>query len=347
MNEAKTQSPAERYVTENWLTPCRFAMLLGLLMVAAFLGILLGLRTFIIRDYGMFSYPAAYFQRECFWQGELPFWNPFNHFGLPFLAQWNTLALYPPALIYLLLPLTWSLPFFCLAHLFWGGMGMYFLARDWTGHQLAAGVAGIIFSFNGLSLNFLMWPSHIATFSWLPWVVWLAPTAWRDGGRKLVWATLAGALQLLAGGPETIVVTWFVLVLLAAGDCLFKRVPWRTVCFRFLAMLILSALICGAQILPFLQLLAHSQRHTGYAASTHDWTMPYWGWANFLVPVFRTAPGAHGVLFPTGQYWTSSYYVGIGTVLLGLIALRRAREWRVILLAVLFLLGLILAQGEV
>ena len=104
MNPAKTQSPAERYVTENWLTPRRFAMLLGLLMVATFLGILLGLRTFIIRDYGMFSYPAAYFQRECFWQGELPFWNPFNHFGLPFLAQWNTLALYPPALIYLLLP---------------------------------------------------------------------------------------------------------------------------------------------------------------------------------------------------------------------------------------------------
>src|SRR5882724_6351299 len=209
MNEAKTQSPAERYVTENWLTPRRFAMLLGLLMVATFLGILLGLRTFIIRDYGMFSYPAAYFQRECFWQGELPFWNPFNHCGLPFLAQWNTLALYPPALIYLLLPLGWSLSFFCLAHLFWGGLGMYFLARRWTGNGLAAGLAGVIFSFNGLTLNFLMWPSHVATFGWLPWVLWLGP----EGGLKGVGAVGAAALQMLAGGPETILFTWGLLLL--------------------------------------------------------------------------------------------------------------------------------------
>jgi len=62
------------------------------------------------------------------------------------------------------LPLTWSLPAFCLFHVFLGGMGMYFLARRWTASQAGAALAGVVFSFNGLSLNFLMWPSHIATF---------------------------------------------------------------------------------------------------------------------------------------------------------------------------------------
>ena len=76
---------------------------------------LLGGTAFIIRDFGMFSYPVAFFQQQCFWRGELPLWNPFNNCGLPFLAQWNTLTFYPLSLICLLLPLTWSLSFFCLA----------------------------------------------------------------------------------------------------------------------------------------------------------------------------------------------------------------------------------------
>jgi hypothetical protein len=363
--------------------------------------VLLGGTAFIIRDFGMFSYPVAHFHRQCFWRGELPLWNPFNNCGLPFLAQWNTLTLYPLSLIYLLLPLTWSLSFFCLAHLFWGGLGMYFLAHRWTHHRLAAGLAGVIFAFNGLSLNFLMWPSHIATFSWLPWVLWLGQRAWREGGKTMVWATLAGALQMLAGGPETIVVTWLLLLVLACGDWIhaagkrrkltrpdpwnpseainlpspalkgtlspsdgerdgvrgFTSIPWSTptqacgsgvlrLMSRFLAMGVLVALICAVQLLPFLELLAHSQRDSGYSASTHDWSMPFWGWANFLVPLFRTSPTAQGLFMQNGQYWTSSYYAGIGTVLLAAIAVWRVRDWRVRAMAALVLLGLVLALGD-
>jgi hypothetical protein len=331
---------------DEWLTPGRFALVLALLVAAAFPGVLLGGATFIIRDFGMFSYPVAYFHRQSFWRGELPLWNPLNNCGLPFLAQWNTLALYPLSLIYLLLPLTWSLSFFCLAHLFWGGLGMYFLAQGWTRHRLAAGLAGVIFSFNGLTLNFLMWPSHVATFSWLPWVVWLGQRAWREGGKALVWGTAAGALQMLAGGPETIVVTWLILLVLACGDWIRERGLRRELVWRFLAMGILVALICAAQLLPFLELLAHSQRDSGYSASTHNWSMPDWGWANFLVPLFRTSPTAQGLFLQNGQYWTSSYYAGIGTVLLAAIAVWRVRDWRVRALAVLVLLGLVLAVGD-
>jgi hypothetical protein len=336
----------EPKVADDWLTPGRFALLLGLLVVATFPGVLLGGVAFIIRDFGMFSYPVAYFHRQSFWRGELPLWNPFNNCGLPFLAQWNTLALYPLSLIYLLLPLTWSLSFFCLAHLFWGGLGMYVLAHRWTRHRLAAGLAGVIFAFNGLTLNFLMWPSHIATFSWLPWVVWLGQRAWREGGKGLVWGTLAGALQMLAGGPETIVVTWLVLLVLACGDWIRERGLRRKLIWRFLAMGILVALICAVQLLPFLELLAHSQRDKNYSASTHDWSMPFWGWANFLVPLFRTLPTAQGLFLQNGQYWTSSYYAGIGTVLLAAVAVWRVRDWRVRALAALVLLGLVLALGD-
>jgi len=331
--------------TDEWLTPRRFALLLGMLVVVTFPGVLLGGTTFIIRDFGLFSYPVAYFHRQCFWRGELPLWNPFNNCGLPFLAQWNTLTLYPFSLIYLLLPLTWSLSFFCLAHLFCGGLGMYFLAQRWTGHRLAAGLAGVIFSFNGLTLNFLMWPSHVATFSWLPWVVWLGQRAWREGGTALAWGTLAGAMQMLAGGPETIAVTWLILAVLGLGDWFREtELPRRKLLCRFLGMGLLAALICAAQLLPFLELVLHSQRDVGYGSS--DWAMPIWGWANFLVPLFRTWPTRQGLFMQTGQYWTSSYYAGIGTVLLVLVAAWRAPRWPARVLAGLLCLALILALGN-
>src|SRR5207253_8580621 len=67
------------------------------------------------------SSDLAFHHRESFWRGEVPLWNPLNDCGVPFLAQWNTIVLYPGSLFYLLLPLSWSLGVFCLAHLLVAG----------------------------------------------------------------------------------------------------------------------------------------------------------------------------------------------------------------------------------
>src|SRR5580693_6190838 len=119
----------------DWFSPGRFAALLGLLVFATFPHVILGWQTFVIRDYGLFVHPLASFQRDCFWHGRFPFWNPYNNWGVPFLAQWNNMPLYPPVLLYLLLPLTWALCFFSLAHLWFAGLGMYWLAKRWTGNS--------------------------------------------------------------------------------------------------------------------------------------------------------------------------------------------------------------------
>jgi len=354
----------------DWLTPCRFSLVLGLLIFASFPQVLLGLQTFVVRDYGFFAYPLAHFQREAFWRGELPLWNPYNNCGVPFLAQWNTMPLYPPVLIYLLLPLKWSLSFFCLLHLFWAGLGMYFLTHRWTGLRLAAAVGGVLFAFNGLSLNLLMWPSHIATFSWMPWVVLCVERAWREGGRKIFLATACGALQMLAGGPETILLTWLLLSALWLKQLLegfFHRRSARGIpvspeanlrndpadspfaarqahLWRFPLMVILVAALAAAQLLPFMDLAAHSQREQGYADTR--WSMPTWGWANFLVPMVFGQVWSMGVFFQHGQAWTSSYYLGVGALFLALLAAWTVRQWRVWLLAGGAALALLLAMGD-
>ena len=206
--------------SRDWCAPGPFALALAVLVFIPFWNVLIGSDTFVARDFGLFSYPVAFFQRQCFWRGELPWWNPLSCCGLPFLAQWNTMALYPFSLIYLLLPLTWSLPFFCLLHLYLGGLGMYFLAERWTGSRAGAALAGVVFAFNGLTLNLLMWASHIGSLAWVPWVILLTEMGWREGGRKMVPAILAAAMQILAGGPEEVLFTWLILLGLGVMECL-------------------------------------------------------------------------------------------------------------------------------
>jgi len=321
---------------DRWFTPARFAVLLAVLIGAAFPDVLFGRSTFFFRDFGFFGYPLAHHHRVSFWNGEIPLWNPLSNCGLPFLAQWNTLVLYPGSLIYLLLPLPWSLNAFCLIHLFVAGLAMYFLANRWVGSQLAAAVAGLAFAFNGLSLNCLMWPNNIAALSLMPLVVLFAERAWREGGRTLVWSALIGATQMLSGAPEIILFTWTLTALLALLTA--ARAA------RFALVVLLVAGIAAAQALPFLELLAQSQRDTGFAKA--DWPMPATGWANLVVPLFRTFRNPLGVHLQFGQTWTSSYYAGIGILALASIGAWRERNRRVWFLTASVLLSLVFALGD-
>ena len=353
---------------DAWFTPGRFAALLAALIVVCFPKVVFGLETFFYKDYGLFAYPMAFYHHEAFWRGEMPLWNPYNYCGLPFLAQWNTLTLYPPSLFYLVFPLTWSLGIFNLAHLFWAGLGMYFLAYRWTGNRLAASVAGVAYAFNGLSWSALMWTNNIAALGWMPWVVLCVERAWREGGgRNLILASLAGAMQTLAGAPEVIILTWFALGLLWLTEwigLLFKEFrsrqrkeadgtaehgknpppdvggympegeaslatrlesrrrgdesltfPSKTedvrassprllriigffngllgqMAGRLLIVVFLVAGLAAAQLLPFADLLLHSQRDTSFGDS--EWSMPRGGWANYLVPMFHSIRGPLG-----------------------------------------------------
>ena len=342
----RVQQPANQTGNpiDPWFTLWRFALLLALLVFAAFPQVILGLETFVVRDYGFFAYPLAHFQQECFRHGELPLWDPYNNCGVPFLAQWNTMPLYPPSLIYLLLPLQWSLSFFCLLHLWFAGFGMFFLARRWTGNSFAAAFAGVAFAFNGLTLNLLMWPSHIATLSWMPWVVLAVELAWREGGRKIILAAFAGALQMLAGGPEIIFLTWILLLALWVQQFVKGESPRVSMLWRFPLVVALVMALAAAQLLPFLDLAVHSQRNAGYADTR--WSMPGWGWANFLVPMAFGRTWTEGVFFQNGQYWTSSYYLGIGALWLALLAVWTIRERRVWLLGAAAMVALIFALGE-
>ena len=322
----------------------RFGVFLAFLILGQYPQVILGQGTFFFRDFGFFAYPLAHHHRESFWQGEVPLWNGLSNCGLPFLAQWNTLTLYPGSLFYLLAPLSWALSVFCLLHQFLAGIGMYCLARRWTRDGLAAAVAGFSFAMNGLVINSLMWPNNIAALGWMPLVVLSAERARKMGGRALWVAGIIGAMQLLTGAPEIILQTWMVVGAFWLMESLHAREWSPRVLGRLVAVVVVAIAVSAVQLLPFLYLLAQSQRGPGFADLS--WSMPVWGLANFLVPMFHCFTRFFGVYAQYGQYWTSSYYLGSGVLVLAVFAAVRSRNIQVRSGAVLALLGVVLALGD-
>src|SRR2546422_425308 len=131
MSQAERADPSQPTTGAGFFTLRNFALGLAVLVVVSFTDVVFGWRSFFTRDFSNFGYPIAYHVQQSYRAGEVPLWNPYNLAGMPFLAQWNTLAVYPLSLIYILLPLPWSLNLFNLLHLYLGGVGMFCLARRW------------------------------------------------------------------------------------------------------------------------------------------------------------------------------------------------------------------------
>ena len=113
---------------------------------------------------------------------------------------------------------------------------------------------------------------------------------------------------------------------------------------RLVIMVLLISGLCAAQLLPFYDLLKHSQRpenHFGAASSP----IPVSGWINFIIPLFGCGE-ADGVFFQPGQNWIMSYYTGVITVGLAALALWRRPCAQVWLSGVLSIFCVLLAMGD-
>jgi hypothetical protein len=326
--------PPTSDINEFWTTR-QFLLLLAAALIVAFPQVALGLHTFFYRDFGALGYPGAIFMRDSLLRGELPLWNPYSHCGVPYLAQMG--QWYPPAWLCYFLPLPWAENFSMLVHLWFGGFGMFWLLRRWGVGNFAAAFAGFAFLFNGVSLSCLLWGNYIASLAWLPWITGCVMESWRGGGRWIVLAAFASAMQVLTATPEITLLTWIFLGAIWLGEIVSGEIKFFISGRRACVVIFLAGGITMIQMLPFFDLIAHSQRHSNSAAAA-VWSMPGWGWANLLVPLFHSYQSPQGPWFQNGQEFLASYYLGAGVLALAIAGawLARTRIAVVIALAVLF-----------
>ena len=79
---------ADQTAARRARAPWLFGLLVLALLFVTFPKVMLGLHSFVYRDYGVLGYPFVHYFHESFWRGELPLWNPYSSCGAPFLAQW-------------------------------------------------------------------------------------------------------------------------------------------------------------------------------------------------------------------------------------------------------------------
>jgi hypothetical protein len=160
-------------------------------------------------DVAHWTLPARWFVRDSLLRGELPGWNPFQGIGFPIFADPLYAVFYPPNWLYLLVPPDWVASLVTwqdFAHLVWGGVGMYLLARRLTGSPVAACVAALAWSLAGNNTSHWTAGMLMVAGAWVPWVAvgYLALLdSLRPGGRGwpmgVVKAALPTAFGLLVG----------------------------------------------------------------------------------------------------------------------------------------------------
>jgi hypothetical protein len=252
-------------------------------VLAFYLPLLLGLRTFPAGDFTEHFFPFSLFHAESLRAWQLPQWIPNTFAGQPWLADTQAAPFYPisSALLALTLPLRdaaarlYLLQVEAILQTILAGLFMAVFVHALTGVRWAALLAGLTLALSGYLTAYP--PLQLAvlrTAIWLPLILWLLLEGWRavaSGARALpaAWAMGAGvalAVAFLAGHPQTFLyigyttVAW-VILLAGVGARANRQAALRFVGAALLAALVATGLSM-AQLLPSLEFTRYSVRAT-------------------------------------------------------------------------------------
>ncbi len=189
-------------------------------------------------------------------EGRVPFWNPYIGLGTPFLAGGQSAVLFPPNLLFAVLPFGPASIAVAVIKLLLAGTGMYFLVWALLKNHLAALFAGVAFTFCGFNIVWLGHP-HTNVSIWLPWLL-LFTWQFFETKRRLYLLpyALVVAIQFFGGHIETSLHILSLTALLAIVLTFAKKV-WLSF-FLFVAASILGFLLAAPQLFPFIEYLLNS-----------------------------------------------------------------------------------------
>ena len=290
-------------------------------------------------DAMVIHWPKAYLMAQHWQSGQgLPYWTPLILSGMPLAANQLAMLFYPPAWLFLLLPVALTFNILLLFHLLLGGLGMVVLLR--AGLQLpfsAAIVGGLAFMLNS------KWIAHAAgghvsmvgAVGWMPWVIVGATmllshlNAAPNWPKTLFW----GLVTVLALTMQVVTHTLPLIysVYLMGAIALFyglvirpRSVSGRTTVTtpQFLALSLtamaliisLAALLGASQLLPLLELANFSNRSLSLAQATDYSVSVTQLLIGLLLP---SAQGGHELVI----------YLGLVPLLLVPLGLSRQHYW--------------------
>ncbi len=306
----------------------------------------------------VYFYPNAAYLAFRLGRGELPLWNPYLFAGVPFLANSQVGALYPPNWLDLALPVSRAYSWLVVGHVWWLALGVYALGRLSLGlSRPAALFASIAIAFGGFVGGMAGHLNQIEALAWTPLAVLASERGIARGSARIALvAAIPIAFAALAGHSQVLYMTIALAVgvgLARLAECAVvdaaRRRDGRDVsCDRSLGfwlgqvglLLAGSALgltLAAAQLVPTLELSERSIRESGLSfADAAAFSLPPPDLLIALLPTWQQAPSS--------TEWLG--YLALSALVLAGVGLWRRPAPEAIALAVVAGLGLLLALGH-
>ncbi|UCC85577.1 MAG: hypothetical protein JSV81_12000, partial [Anaerolineales bacterium] len=232
-------------------------------------------------DVTVIHWPKAHLMAQT-WRASytLPLWTPANLSGMPLAANQLAMRFYPPAWLFLFLPLNFTFNLLFVFHLFWGGLGVYWLLRTGFEVDIIPAVSGALtFALGGKLLAHTAGGhvSMIGAVAWMPWALLgthqVLYASERAGRSRWRWAGMAGLALAMQ-------ITTHALITLYTAYSLVAYVAWqqlsnlkslihrprslvsnlKSVYLPLLSIPLLAGLLGAAQLLPLVELSGYSNR---------------------------------------------------------------------------------------
>ena len=300
-------------ITASRFCPC---ILFFFLVSSFFYPILSSRNVFIERDLAPFFIPPRYLWVTLIQSLQFPLWNPYNYCGVPLLATLQPGILYPPNLLFLILPFPVVWNWLIILHFVFAGSTTYYFLRYLKTSTIASFVGGVIFMLSGYLLSVHNLLPHLLAVGWFPLVLLYFMKHYETGRYwHLAISSIFLAIEFLAGAPEVVVLTFFVLMIVAVYPTPFLPDGSSTRLKRLkplFILLILFLLLAAIQSIPFYELKLQSIRSAGlsYKEAT-AWSL---SWRDFLLFFL---PDAFGYGQTTAKYWSNQSW--LKTTYLGII----------------------------
>lgn len=306
---------------------------------------------FVERDLAAFFIPPRYLWVSLVKSFQLPLWNPFNYSGVPLLATLQPGVFYPPHLLYFLLPFNVAWNWLIILHFFLAAVTTHTLLRYLRVSLEGAILGATTFMLSGYLISVHNLLTHLLAVAWFPLIiVYFLKYFEKSQTKYLVFTSILLTVQFFAGAPEISIMTITVLCVIAAFANYFLNTSPMCVlspATRVKALgltLSLFFLLSSVQLLPFLELKAHSIRTTGLSyPEAITWSFAWKDFIQFFIP------DAFGYFSSTKKYWSNqswllTLYWGITPFVLSVFYFISTDKKRV-LLAALMTISLLLALG--
>lgn len=298
-----------------------------------------------MQDSIMQLFPWRHLTYETLIHGVIPFWNPYQFMGMPFMASMKPMVFYPLNIFFGLGEITaWHL--LLLFQLVGAGFFMYLLVRELTKNTAAAILSGISFAYSSLMVGLLEFGSDGNAIIWLPLFLYSAKKYidTKKGiylpmlGVSIACSIFAGHLQYL--GYELIVTSVFILLYGLHGKAKIG------VYVRLLLAGVFGFGIGGIQIVPSFEMFQYSYRGIAdsYEVFAGGLLKPF-QLVRLLAPDFFGHPATHDL---TMGYIEQCGYFGIVPLFFAVYgAITNRKNWFIRFFSILFIVGILFSLDGV